>query len=827
MLARSLSWSATVLLVAVANVPVAAQDFVQDGPPRRHLVAVRTTGPAQMQALLALELDLAACRTPLPAQRRIEVIVDDAELATLQANGFATRVLQRDLAGWYEARARAAMPVGGYPDQPNPPLGQGAMGGHWTFAQMESILDELHNDNPAICAAKVSIGTSIENRPLWMVKISDNVNVDENEPEVLFDALHHAREPLSMETTIVFMEWLIDNYGIDPDATLIVDERELFFVPCVNPDGYVYNETTNPNGGGLWRKNRRLNADNTYGVDLNRNYATQWIAPNGGSSTTPNNQTYRGTAPFSEPETTAMEAFSAARNFVSVFSTHTYADILLRPWCWEVNDPANVADYQALGDYLTIENGMPHGRWSTLLYISGGTSVDHHHTARGSYSWTAELGRSSEGGFWPFGQAILDVAERYQPMFRKVALTAGATLTIADVAVTEGPGGNGNQTVEAGETGHVVVNVDNAGLLAATGVATLQAVTPGVAIGVGSAPLGSVASFGSASNASVPLTFSTAVSIGVPVVQLRVAVTGGGRTIEQTVAIELEPRRPVLVDDFETDHGFARAAVGTATTGLWERAAPQQTTNGGTTYQPGFQTTPGGSLCWVTDGRAGTSVGSWDVDSGYTDLLSPIMDLSHLTAARAEFALWYAESASNDALAIDVSRDGGANFTPLLSRNTSTNGWVTVDLDLGAPLTATMQLRVRAQDLSPSLVECLVDDLVISGFPRNGAMTLLGSGAPSTTIQAAMHGPVGALLAPIVAFGSGPGTTFPGVAGTLLLDPGSAFLLPFVVADGDGRGVTTVALPPAGFAGVVLHFQAGVLGTNAMFGGNAQALVLQ
>ena len=124
-----------------------------------------------------------------------------------------------------------------------------------------------------------------------------------------------------METTLLFMDQLLDDYGHDPEATFLVDQRELFFVPCVNPDGYEYNRTTNPGGGGLWRKNRRANVGGSYGVDLNRNYATGWSAPNGGSSPTPTSDTYRGTAPFSEPETAALEAFAASRHFVTVFST--------------------------------------------------------------------------------------------------------------------------------------------------------------------------------------------------------------------------------------------------------------------------------------------------------------------------------------------------------------------------------------------------------------------------------------------------------------------------------------------------------------------------
>lgn len=815
------------LLLAAAMIALAVPaQSPSNQAPARHLALVRTTGPAQMQQLLALDLDLAGCQRPLLAQRRIELIVSDAEVTRLANLGFAVRVLQRDLADAYARQAAQAQPAG-YPDLPNPPLGQGAMGGHWTLAQMESILDDLNALNPAICSQKVSIGTSIENRSIWMVKISDNVGIDENEPEVLYDALHHAREPLSMEATLVFMEWLVVNYGIDADATLIVDERELFFVPCLNPDGYEYNYQQNPGGGGLWRKNRRNNGNGSFGVDLNRNYATAWNAPNGGSSSSSTSTTYRGPSAFSEPETQAIEAFAQSRQFVTVFTTHTYTDVLLRPWGWQNGDPANAAAYDALGDYYVQENGVQHGSISGLLYIASGSSVDHHHTVRGSYSWTAELGRSNEGGFWPSGQAIIDIATRHQPMFRKVALTAGATFAIAAVAVTEGPGANGNGTVEAGEAGDVVVTVQNAGLSAATANLTIQSLTAGVVVTNGAASAGSVAPLASAQNATA-MTFVVGPGVTAPSAQLRVQVAGDGRATEAIVTVDLIPRRLIVRDDFELDRGFARAGGGTATTGLWERAAPQATSSGGTTIQPGQQNTPGGTQCWVTDGRGG-SAGSYDVDGGFTELLSPVLDLSHVLAAEARLAYWYAESAGNDAMEIELSRDGGGNWSPAFTRSNPTGVWTALEIDLGAPLTTQMQLRVRAQDLAPSLVECLIDDLEIWGQLDHGCITLLASGAPGTTVQVAIAAEPTNLCVALASLGTSPGQTYPGVGGTLMVDPGAAIVLPLLIADGDGRAETEFPLPGGGgFPGLVFHWQAAVFDAGSgTFGPNRTALLLQ
>lgn len=818
MLVRALAASFLFATASLAQTP--------NSPPR-HLVLVRTTGPAQLQQLLALDLDLAACRPPLLAQRRVEAIVNDQELANLRAQGFEVRLLQRDLSAFHAAQAaRNALPRG--EDLPNPPLGQGAMGGHWTLAQMEAILDALHTQNPSICAAKTSIGMSIENRPIWMVKISDNVGVDEHEPEVLFDALHHAREPLSMEATVVFMEWLVTNYGIDPEATMIVDERELYFVPCLNPDGYEFNFQNNPGGGGMWRKNRRDNGGGSFGVDLNRNYPTAWNAPNGGSSASSTSDTYRGTGPLSEPETQAIEAFAQSRQFVTVFTTHTYQDVLLRPWGWQQGDPANVADYDMLGDYLTVENGVAHGSIASLLYIASGSSVDHHHTARGTITFSAELGRSNEGGFWPSGQAIVDIAERHQPMFKKVALTAGAAFVFADVTVSEASGGNGNGTIEPGETGEVVVTLQNVGLEAAAGSIGLQTVTPSLQIGTSAASLGNLPALGAASNSALPLTFTVPTTITAPSVQLRVVAVGDGRVSERLIDVDLIARRIVLRDDFEVDRGFARAPGGTATTGLFERSAPQLTVNGSTTVQPGAQTTPTGSMCWVTDGRAGSSAGSYDVDGGFTELLSPVLDLAHLHTARAELMLWYAESVGDDAMSIDISRDAGATWSPLYTRSTATNAWLALELDLGAPLTAAMQLRWHAQDLYPSLVELLVDDFAIRGQLPDGSITLLASGAPGSTVQVVMHAPAGELCVPVAALATG-AATFPGVQGTLLLDQGSLLVFGFQTAGTDGRAERELSLPAGpGFSGLSFHWQSVTLSpVRVAFGGNRTTLTLR
>jgi len=132
------------------------------------------------------------------------VIATDADIQRLQGAGLPFEVAIRDLEHHYASELRKH----GIPGVQTltPPLGQGSMGGHYTLAEVVAIIDSFASDFPTLCAPKVSIGRSTEGRDIWMVKLSDNVGIDENEPEVLYDGVHHAREMLSVETLLLFMD---------------------------------------------------------------------------------------------------------------------------------------------------------------------------------------------------------------------------------------------------------------------------------------------------------------------------------------------------------------------------------------------------------------------------------------------------------------------------------------------------------------------------------------------------------------------------------------------------------------------------------------------
>src|SRR5690606_36497871 len=411
--------------------------------------------------------------------------------------------------------------------------------------------------------------------------------------------------------------------------------------------------------------------------------------------------------------------------------------------------------------------------------IAAGSAVDDYHVRFGMYGWTPELGRANEGGFWPNPTQTVAIATRNQHMLRQIALTSGALLALDAVQVTEA-GGNQNQILEPGETGHVVATVRNDGAAAFVQPVqlTLTALSPGVTVGTGGASAGAVAKFSTGSNASTPLTF--AIPAGYPglVVELRLVAAGDGQSAERTLRVPLAPFRVAVDDDIEADRGFERGPS-TATTGLFERAAPQQTTNGGTVIQPGSDHSPAGTLCWVTDGWAGSSAGSYDVDNGTTVVLSPVYDLTHAHVATVTFWRWYAESVCDVAFEVAVSNDGGGSWTPLLASAEPTNGWVRESLEIPIPLTARMVFRFHAQDLNASLVEALIDDFAVEAVTADGAITLQSSGRIGTVARIGLNGRNGALGVPMLAAGAAD-LPVPGVAGRLLLAPDSLVFLPAV-----------------------------------------------
>lgn len=334
------------------------------------------------------------------------------EIATIKSNGFAVETLIPDVVAYYQDPNRAINfrdgdcfeTMSNYPVPENFELG--SMGGFYTWEELLSILDDMHDKYPNLITMKAPIEgeSSVEGRPIYQLKISDNPTIDEaDEPEVLYTALHHAREPNSLTQLIYYMWYILEHYETDENIRYLIDNTAMYFIPCVNPDGYIYNQTTNPEGGGLWRKNRQLIEGEPLGVDLNRNYGYRWGYDDTGSSPAPQSEVYRGGLPFSEPETKAVRNFCNAHSFIGTLNYHTYGNLLIYPWGYSDMPSADSTAFFAIAEAMTLDNQYLSGTGTTTVgYTVNGDSDDWMYGEGESkpsiLSMTPEVGTT---GFWP------------------------------------------------------------------------------------------------------------------------------------------------------------------------------------------------------------------------------------------------------------------------------------------------------------------------------------------------------------------------------------------------------------------------------------------
>lgn len=351
------------------------------------------------------------------------------EIQKIAAAGFRYQVLIQDVASYYAQQRAAVQPASprtvtcsspfSYSVQTPANFHGGSMGGFLTYAEILTQLDSMHAKYPNLISARNVIDTfhSIEGRPLYWLRISNHPDSDQTQkPQILYTALHHAREPAGLTDMMFYMWYLLENYQTSAEIRAIVDHTEMYIIPCVNPDGYTYNQTTNPNGGGMWRKNRRHNADSTYGVDLNRNYGFNWGYDNTGSSNTTTDETYRGTAGFSEPEIQAVKYFAEHHNFRIAVNYHTYSNMLIYPWGYQAGLlTPDSSLFIAYARTMTKYNGFLYGTGDqTVGYTTNGDSDDWMYGEQNSknkiLSMTPESG-SQAYGFWPPASAVTDVAK--------------------------------------------------------------------------------------------------------------------------------------------------------------------------------------------------------------------------------------------------------------------------------------------------------------------------------------------------------------------------------------------------------------------------------
>ncbi len=328
----------------------------------------------------------------------VDIITNPDERQGLEKAGFATEIIHESVSAFYRSR-----------------LPQKDMGGYMTLSEVEAAVDQIIADHPSIVTTRQVYGSTLEGRDWYAIKISDNPYVDEEEPEVLFTGAIHAREVITPLIMLAFMDRLTDNYGTDPVITELVDEREVWFVPIVNPDGYYHNEVIAPGGGGMWRKNRRANTDGSVGVDLNRNFDHMWGVggiPEGSSEVFP------GAGPFSEPAAQAYRDLVEAREFIVSMDFHAYSNALLWPWGYSAEDTEDSDLFYQLAGGATSFNG--YALWPPYITGAAGMTVDwlygEQTTKKRVLALLMEVGTQFDG-FWPLVERIPPlVSENMMPM---------------------------------------------------------------------------------------------------------------------------------------------------------------------------------------------------------------------------------------------------------------------------------------------------------------------------------------------------------------------------------------------------------------------------
>ena len=672
----------------------ASQTVTYDG---HKVVQVDVQSQADLDLILSITPDP---WTDYPGIGSFPVRIPPERMADLEASGLSYKVLIDDLGPSARQHLRR-------------PAARGTWDDYMNLAEILSYINGLETTYPALCDV-FSIGTSLEGRDIWVLHITGTASG--SKPAVFYHSLIHCREWITAPVVLYLADHLTSNYGSDPDITALVDGLDIYLAPCVNPDGYVYTWTSER----YWRKNRRNNGDGSYGVDLNRNWGFGWGYDNYGSSPYTSDETYRGPSAFSEPETQVLSSFiSSDPNILAYMDYHSFSQLILWPWgydCFGGPSEPDATTFSDLGNTMQSLIQSVHGKYydagpiCETIYAANGGSVDWVYGAEDRFGFTIELRPSSGGleGFSPPATEILPTCEENLPAILHLtewaldqvgttfefpnglpsALSASAPEVIdVEVVPLYEDVVPGSPTVhyryDGGTYQTAPLTYVSGNLYQATLPAADCGDTPEYYFSATGSVTGSVYS-----PANAPTEVYTAL-VG-----------------EFNVA---------FADDFESNLGWS--VSGTASDGHWDRGVPVDCDRGDPPADY-----DGSGQCYLTDNSSASYCNS-DVDSGYTYLDSPTIDLSG-GDAEVHYALWYTNDygsdPDNDYFYVYVSNNDGGNWTLVHTFGpASSSGWSEHTFMVGDYVAPSSQVKVRfeASDLGTgSVVEAGVDDFTVSSF---------------------------------------------------------------------------------------------------------------
>ena len=373
------------------------------------LVRVSTPNRASKRKLQSLDLDL----TEHGRETFLEVVTHGAaDERKLRDAGFQYKVQVPDMAARGKQVERLDRVYAAGADTSGFPSGRT---GYRNLADYEAELKALAEKNPRIVKLIELPNKTAEGRTVKGIEITEDVNVRDGKPVFLQMGAHHAREWPSAEHAMEWAYEMINGYnGGNARAKRIVQNGRTIIVPVVNVDGFNFSRGTGaapgPETGGprpdlsdptpaYKRKNCNSTgqgnapscAPRQSGVDPNRNYGGFWGGP--GAGTNPSDETYRGTGPFSEPETKNIKDLVGSRQVTTLITNHTFSNLLLRPpGIAAQGPPPDEPIYKALGDRMAQENKYA-SKPSYGLYDTTGGTEDWTYYATGGLGFTFEIGK--------------------------------------------------------------------------------------------------------------------------------------------------------------------------------------------------------------------------------------------------------------------------------------------------------------------------------------------------------------------------------------------------------------------------------------------------
>ncbi len=573
-----------------------------------------------------------------------------------------------------------------------------------TLAEIEAYLQGLADTNPALAETFV-VGMSLEGRPIRGLRIV-GAGGPGGKPDVMYAGGIHAREWITTMAMPYLAESLLTAYGSDPLLTGLVDRINFYIVPVQNVDGFSYTQSNR-----MWRKNRRNNGDGTFGVDLNRNWGTGWGGE--GSSGSTNSETYRGTAPFSEPESQAMRDFLLTLpNFSGFMDIHSYGQLILQPYGYTGNLPPDHATFQEIGANMEAAmeslygSNYVHGNTYATIYPASGITQDWCYVEGGAWALGYELRDTGQYGFILPPEQIIPASQECFAGCVELAkfLTTRLRFSFPDgLPAYVDP--NTPASVRVQITGTNGGQYQSGSGKVWSRVGANGAYTPGDLN-----PLG-----GDLFEAALP-----PADCG-EVIQFyfeAASVDGFVHYAPANAPVEFYQADVAYVDilfsdDFESDRGWT-VQNQNITDGAWERGIPA---GGGAREDPPTDFDASGR-CFLTGNRSGNS----DVDGGPTTLTSPVFDMSSGDGS-VSYARWYRSiNGVTDRFTVEISNNDGSTWTVIEQVGNQPNAWSVQEFrvsDFVQP-TATMRLRFTAVDNpNDSVVEAGVDRVLVARIGCN------------------------------------------------------------------------------------------------------------